>query len=99
MIEGIYMLMQSDLEGAVNIGCPKYVSVKELVDTVADVAGKRIDIDYVEVPVGVKSRNFSNARIYSIGWHAKVFLREGIARTYPWIEQQIIKARAREQKA
>ena len=97
MTEGIHMLMQSDLEGPVNIGCPQYVSVKELVDTVADVAGKKISIKYVEGPVGVKSRNFSNARIYSIGWRAKFFLKEGIARTYPWIEQQVIEARAREQ--
>ena len=34
-------LMQSDLEGAVNIGCPEYVTVDELVETVAEVAGKR----------------------------------------------------------
>jgi NAD dependent epimerase/dehydratase family enzyme len=38
MIEGIYLLMHSDLEGAVNIGCPQYVSVDELVATVAGVA-------------------------------------------------------------
>lgn len=95
MVEGIYMLMQSDLEGPVNIGCPEYVSVKELVDAVAEVAGKEINIKYVEGPVGVKSRNFSNARVYSIGWRAKIFLKEGIARTYPWIEQQVIKALSR----
>jgi len=37
----------------------------------------------------VHSRNFSNARIYSIGWRAQVLLEEGIARTYPWIEAQV----------
>ena len=42
MVDGIYLLMQSDLEGAVNIGCPEYVSVDELVHTVADTAGKRV---------------------------------------------------------
>ena len=92
MVEGIYLLMQSDLEGPVNIGCPQYVSVKELVDTVAGVAGKRIHIQYVEGPVGVQSRNFSNARIHSAGWRAQVFLREGVARMYPWIEEQVRKA-------
>ena len=96
MTGGIYALMHSNLEGAVNIGCPQYVSVKELVDTLADVAGKRIHIEYVEGPVGVQSRNFSNARIYSIGWQAKVLLREGIARTYPWVERQVLNARASE---
>jgi len=94
MVDGIYMLMQSDLEGAVNIGCPQYVSVNELVDMVAKVAGKKINVKHVEGPVGVQSRNFSNARIYSTGWQAKFFLEDGIARTYPWVEDQVRKARA-----
>jgi nucleoside-diphosphate-sugar epimerase len=91
MLEGIYLLMQSDLEGPVNIGSPEYVSVKQLVDTVAEVAGKKINIKWVEGPVGVQSRNFSNARIYSLGWRAKYSVKEGIAKTYPWIEEQVRK--------
>jgi len=89
MVDGIFRLMHSDLEGAVNIGCPQYVSVKELVDTVSEVARKKVKIRYVEGPVGVQSRNFSNERIYSIGWKSKIFLKEGIKRTYPWIEEQV----------
>jgi nucleoside-diphosphate-sugar epimerase len=89
MTDGIFRLMHSDLEGACNIGCPEYVSVDELLRIVAKVAGKEIQIKHVEGPVGVESRNFSNARIYSIGWKAKVFLEEGIQRTYPWIAKQV----------
>ena len=89
MVEGIYLLMHSDLHGAVNIGCPQYVTVNELVATVAEVAGKKINVKHVEGPVGVHSRNFSNARIYSIGWQPKVFLKQGIELTYPWIEEQV----------
>jgi GDP-D-mannose 3',5'-epimerase len=89
MVEGIYLLMHSDLEGPANIGCPQYVSVDELVQTVAEVAGKKIHIKHIEGPVGVQSRNFSNERIYSTGWRAKYFLRDGIAETYPWIEEQV----------
>jgi GDP-D-mannose 3', 5'-epimerase len=89
MVDGIYLLMHSDLEGAVNIGNPEYVTVQELVDTVAEVAGKRVQIEWVAGPVGVQSRNFSNARIYSTGWRAHVPLRQGIGRTYPWIEEQV----------
>ena len=90
MVDGIFRLMQSNLEGPVNIGCPQYTSVKELVDTVAEVAGKKIDIKWVDGPVGVQSRNFSNDRIYSTGWRARYFLKEGIALTYPWVEQQVM---------
>jgi len=93
MVEGVYLLMQSDLEGPVNIGCPQYVTVQELVDTVIEVSGKKINVKYVPGPVGVQSRNFSNARIYSLGWQPKVFLKEGIQLTYPWIEAQVKVAR------
>ena len=89
MVDGIYRLMHSDLEGAVNIGCPQYVTVDELVTTVAEVAGKTISVEHIEGPVGVQSRNFSNARIYSLGWQARVFLKGGISLTYPWIEAQV----------
>jgi nucleoside-diphosphate-sugar epimerase len=89
MVDGIYLLMQSGLQGPVNIGCPQYVTVDELVRTVAEVAGKRINIRHIDGPVGVQSRNFSNERIYSIGWRARYCLRDGIARTYPWIEKQV----------
>ncbi len=93
MVDGIYRLMHSDLEGAVNIGCPEYVSVNELVATVAEVAGKKINIKHIDGPVGVQSRNFSNERIYTTGWRAKYFLKDGIAENYPWIEEQVKKAR------
>jgi nucleoside-diphosphate-sugar epimerase len=89
MVEGIYLLMQSDIHGAVNIGCPEYVTVNQLVETVAEVAGKDIKIKHIEGPVGVQSRNFSNDRIYSLGWEAKYYLKDGIAKTYPWIEKQV----------
>ncbi len=94
LVDGIYRLTHSDLEGACNIGCPQYVSVNELVETVAKVAGKRIHIKHVDGPVGVQSRNFSNARMESIGWKATVFLEEGIGRTYAWIEEQVKKLRS-----
>jgi GDP-D-mannose 3',5'-epimerase len=89
MVDGIYLLMQSDLDVPANIGCPQYVTVDELVHTVAKVAGKEIHIKHVPGPVGVQSRNFSNERIYSLGWQAKVYLEEGISYTYPWIEEQV----------
>ena len=93
MVDGIYRLMHSDLEGPANIGNPEYVTVKELVEMVAEVSGKRFNVEWVKGPVGVQSRNFSNERIYSTGWRARFSTREGIMRTYPWIEAQVKAAR------
>lgn len=99
MLEGIYLLMQSNLESPVNIGCPQYVSVKELVDTAAEVSRKKINVRWVEGPVGVQSRNFSNEQIYSLGWCPKYYLKEGIGLTFPWIYEQVRKVRKKGRKS
>ena len=93
LVDGIRRLMESDLEGPANIGGGEYVSVKELVDTVAAVSGKSIDIEWVDGPVGVQSRNFSNARMRSLGWEPRFSLRDGIQRTYPWVASQVARSR------
>lgn len=94
MVDGIYRLTQSTLVEPANIGNPEYVSVAQLVQTVAEVAGKIVRIKYIEGPVGVQSRNFSNERIYSLGWRARYSLRDGIVHTYPWVRAQVEAQRA-----
>ncbi len=89
MVEAIYRLTQSDLQGAVNLGGEEYVTVAELVKTVIEVSGKNVGIRYVEGPVGVQSRNFSKARSRLLGWQAQTTLREGIAKTYAWVAEQV----------
>jgi len=99
MVEGIYRLTQSDLDSPTNIGCPKYYTVKELVDIVAATAKKTIHTRTVPGPVGVQSRNFSNDKIYSIGWRSQFDLIAGIRQTYPWIVKQVTTAARAEIRA
>jgi len=93
MVEGIVRLMGSALENGVNIGRPEYVSVDELVAMIAAIAGKKIHMKHIAGPVGVLARNFTNDRIRSTGWESNFSLKDGIARTYPWIREQVEKAR------
>jgi nucleoside-diphosphate-sugar epimerase len=89
VVDGVVRLMASPLEGPVNIGSPEYVTVEQLVGAVAKVAGKDVEIEYVPGPVGVRSRNFSLARIETTGWRSEFGLEEGLSLTYPWIERQV----------
>lgn len=93
LVDGIMHLMQSDFDFApVNIGTTEYVTVRQLLATIADVAGKRISIRSVDGPVGVASRNFSTERIRSTGWAPRHSLRDGIAKTYPWVAARVAEA-------
>ncbi len=89
LVEGVRLLMDSDLAGPTNLGTKEYVTVRELVATVIDVSGKSLSIRTVDGPVGVQSRNFSNERIESLGYRPATMLRQGIARTYPWVAAQV----------
>ncbi|MEI7732788.1 MAG: hypothetical protein WCO56_24665 [Verrucomicrobiota bacterium] len=55
----------------------------------AEVAGKQVVIKSIPGPIEVQSRNFSNDRIYSIGWKSRFDLKAGIQLTYPWIAAQV----------
>ncbi len=92
MTDGIFRLMQSDIEGPVNIGNPEYVNVDELVGIVSKAAGKKVKIKHIDGPVGVHARNFSNSKIYQTGWKSKFNTETGIRLTYPWIENQLKRA-------
>lgn len=94
LLDGIRLLVESDRAEPTNIGSPEYVTVDELVGTVADVAGKELRIRHVDGPVGVQSRNFSHRAIEELGFSARVSVREGIARTYAWVAEQVEAAHA-----
>jgi nucleoside-diphosphate-sugar epimerase len=89
LCRGVYALMQSDLQGPVNIGSDEIVSVDQLVSMAAEAAGKKIRIEYVPGPVGVLARYHTTDRIKSTGWRAKYGLRDGLECTYPWILEQV----------
>jgi GDP-D-mannose 3', 5'-epimerase len=92
LVDGIYILTQSDLRVPANIGTEQYVTVNDLVRIVIEASGKEIEVQHVEGPVGVLARNFSKARMHALGWEAKVSLQDGIAVTYPWIADQVKQA-------
>ena len=83
--------MDSDFKGPVNIGSEEMVTINQLVDIAAKVAGKVVKKVYkLDAPLGVRGRNSNNDLIREkLGWDYSQTLEEGISKTYNWIKQQI----------
>ena len=89
-IEATRRLMESDFIGPVNIGSEEMVSINQLVDTAAKVAGKDIKKNHIDGPLGVRGRNSNNDLIREkLGWDYSMTLEEGILKTYQWINSQL----------
>jgi GDP-D-mannose 3',5'-epimerase len=88
-LEGTIRLMRSNYLGPVNIGSEHMVTIQQLVETVMDLSGKRLSIDFVDGPVGVRGRNSNNDRARQVlGWEPSISLRDGLSETYNWISAQ-----------
>ena len=82
--------MESDFIGPVNIGSEEMVTINQLVETAAKVAGKKVDKNHIDGPLGVRGRNSNNDLIRKeLGWDYSQSLEEGISKTYDWIVGQI----------
>ena len=94
-IEGVRRLTGSRFEGPVNLGSDEMVSINQLVDMVAEIAGKTIHKNHVPGPTGVRGRNSDNRLIErELGWRPSAALHAGLEKTYEWIENQVRQARA-----
>ena len=89
-VEATKILTRSDWEGPVNIGSEEMISINDLAHLVASVAGKKISINNIPGPVGVRGRNSDNKLIYEkLSWQPKYDLKAGIEKTYPWILENV----------
>lgn len=89
-VTGLYKLMQSDYPEPLNLGQDRLVSINQLADMIAEIAGTRIIKKHVPGPQGVRGRNSDNTRLRQVlGWEAEISLEEGLAYTYAWIETQV----------
>ncbi len=90
-VEGLYRLMQSSFVDPINLGQDRMISINELVEMVADIAGKHVRKEYnLNAPQGVRGRNSDNTRLRQVlKWEPSISLEEGLRRTYGWIEDQL----------
>lgn len=82
--------MRSDWTGPVNIGSEKRVTINKLAEMTMEIAGKKLTIKHIPGPLGVRGRNSDNRLIrQKLGWQPLQTLREGMEKTFIWIEGQV----------
>lgn len=89
-LTGIYKLMRSDYHEPLNLGQDRMVTINQLADIIAEIAGIEIVKKHVPGPQGVRGRNSDNTRLRQVlGWEPEISLEEGLTQTYAWIEEQV----------
>ena len=92
-LDGIIALMKSNASFPipVNIGSDEAITIRDLVEMISDIAGYGVVIGLdLDAPQGVRYRNADLEYVKAIlGWQPKISLREGMERTYKWIEKQV----------
>jgi nucleoside-diphosphate-sugar epimerase len=90
-VEGIHRLMRSDYHDPLNLGQDRLITINQLIDIVAAIAGKTIRRSHnLTAPQGVRGRNSDNTQLRNVlAWEPATSLEEGLRRTYEWISEQI----------
>jgi GDP-D-mannose 3',5'-epimerase len=90
-VKGTEMIMESEIDEPINLGSSELVTINQLVDLAEDIAGIKLKRTYdLGAPKGVNGRNSDNTLIQEkLGWEPSIRLRDGLERTYRWIEQEI----------
>lgn len=90
-IDAVREFMNQDkFHGPVNIGSQEMVTINMLVDCVSEIANKKLVKKHIPGPLGVRGRNSDNALIWQkLHWNPVYELREGLQKTFEWIEDQV----------
>lgn len=88
---GTQAILESDIREPINLGSSELVTINQLVDIAEEIAGIKLKRSYkLDAPKGVNGRNSDNTLIHRyLGWEPSVKLKDGLAKTYAWIEDQI----------
>jgi nucleoside-diphosphate-sugar epimerase len=95
--KGTRAILESDIREPINLGSSELVTINQLVDIVEEIAGVKLKRTYkLDAPKGVNGRNSDNTKILQyLNWEPSVRLKDGMAKTYEWIEKQILTTVAR----
>ena len=89
-ITRLYKLMLSDYADPLNLGQDRLVTINELADMIAEIAGINIVKNHIAGPQGVRGRNSDNTKLkQALDWEPEISLEEGLDYTYKWIAGEV----------
>jgi len=90
-LEGTLRVTAGEWRDPVNVGSSELVTINQLVDLLADIAGISVSRQHdLSKPQGVRGRNSDNTLIQArYGWEPTTTLRAGLTRAYAWIREQV----------
>ncbi len=93
-VKGTQMMAESDIHEPLNLGSDELVTIDQLVSIAEEIAGVKLKRRYnLGAPKGVNGRNSDNTLILEkMGWAPSIRLRDGLEKTYHWIEQEMMAA-------
>lgn len=91
-LKGVRAIFESEIHEPINLGSSELVTINQLVDMVEDIAGIKLERRYkLDAPKGVNGRNSDNTKIQQyLGWEPSIRLRDGMEKTYAWIEKEML---------
>jgi nucleoside-diphosphate-sugar epimerase len=91
-LQGVEMIMNSEILEPINLGSAEMVSINQLVDMVEEIAGVKLKRNYnLNAPKGVNGRSSDNTLIQQyLNWEPSTPLRQGLEKTYAWIYDQYV---------
>jgi GDP-L-fucose synthase len=86
----LFLLEHYDDPAPINVGVGEDLSIRELAELVASVVGYEGELQFdTSKPDGTPRKLLDVSRIHSLGWRARIDLRDGLTRTYAWYQEQL----------
>ena len=84
--EDVYSsLLTPDSSPLINIGVGKDLTIRELAETIRDIVGAKIELEFdASMPDGTPRKLLDTTRLTQLGWAPRHSLREGLQKAYQW---------------
>ena len=89
----VFLMERYSEDGHINLGQGEDVSIAELAQAIAEVAGYRGEFRYLaDKPDGMPMKRLEGSRLEAMGWRPRTPLSEGLAKTHRWYRDSLRRA-------